>query len=133
VYNWLYRQYASIEDGTRPLKKWVKIPPAFFICNFVDCGVYSLVMTVELMDTYQLKRPKAVVCWNCSGTHEMLGGGMIKTECTVCTDGFIYPEKEKEVSDVKIDKRSKEYKIALKELIDIGLSKEEAENKLVGE
>ncbi len=64
-------------------------------------------------------------------------GGFMKGPCTTCEDGYIYqnttkghledqtPHKKK----IRIDKRSSQYKSAIKELMDLGLTKEQAEKQ----
>lgn len=82
------------------------------------------------------------LCQNCLGSGQQMGGGMMKEPCTQCDDGFIYPAEKTCKSEVeiqkntentkitpKIDTKSKEYKHAVKELMKLGLSKEEAEKQ----
>lgn len=60
----------------------------------------------------------------------MMGGGMMRVKCTVCIDGYNSPDTVTKPVIKSLDKRSKQYKEAVQELISIGLSKEEAHNKL---
>jgi hypothetical protein len=71
----------------------------------------------------------------------MMGGGMMMDDCNhaECDDGFIYAEKRNapEIQDsskndhpVKIDKRSKTYKTAHKELTALGMDSAQAHKEL---
>jgi len=62
-------------------------------------------------------------CSRCGGTGEIYGNGMIKIDCSTCEGDGNYESKEK-----KIDKKSKAYKDAIKELMasDPDLSREKA-------
>jgi DnaJ-class molecular chaperone len=85
------------------------------------------------------------MCINCAGTGKVVGGGMLTQDCETC-DGEgkidIHNEiKEIEVSktisekshhdEIKIDKRSKDYRDSIKRLQKVSnLTREEAEKML---
>jgi len=82
-------------------------------------------------DTTRTKCPDCI-----AGVERSLGG--IKYMCKTCNGKlFVFPKKEASQSkashDVKIDKRSKVYKEAHKQLMDLGLSAKEAHNKFKDE
>jgi len=70
------------------------------------------------------------LCQTCYGSGQMESGGFIKKHCIPCDgEGFVYPlesrtDQEKKLP--KIDRRSKEYKHTIKELMKLGMSEEEA-------
>lgn len=73
-------------------------------------------------------------CPNCQGSGSMMGGGMLRVDCNKvdCVEGFIYLEDRPIVlKSPKIDKRSASFKAAIKELMDLGLTKKEAEAKFL--
>lgn len=51
-------------------------------------------------------------CSRCGGTGELYGNGMIKIDCSTCNGDGAYEPKEK-----KIDRKSKAYKDAIKEIM----------------
>jgi DnaJ-class molecular chaperone len=55
-------------------------------------------------------------CSRCGGSGEVYGNGMLKIDCFVC-DGDGSYEPEKVVKTVRIDKKSKAYRDAIKELM----------------
>lgn len=87
----------------------------------------------QFMDTYQLERRKEPQCFNCNGLGEYRGGGMLMCQCHCC-GGTGYSDNSSEekcaIIGNKIDKRSKEYKQSINELIKLGLSKKEAESRI---
>jgi predicted nucleic acid-binding Zn-ribbon protein len=56
------------------------------------------------------------LCIRCGGSGNYLGNGMIMTNCELCDDDEIYPAKKYAPSLNKIDRRSKSYRDALKEI-----------------
>ncbi len=85
-----------------------------------------MIKSIEIlmqMDTYQLKRSPGPVCWNCSNSGESMGGGMLKIKCPVCS-------VKSEDKQLFVDKRTKSYKKAHADLMELGLSNEEAHDKL---
>jgi hypothetical protein len=66
-------------------------------------------------------------CSRCGGTGELYGNGMIKVDCSTCDGYGSYDEKEV-VKPKQLDKKSKAYKDAIKELMDSSpkLKREEA-------
>ncbi len=73
------------------------------------------------------------VCVKCGGTGDIRGLGYIHTRCDNCTGGFVYVSETRPSPGAnpppKIDKRSTTYKNAIKELMELGLSKKDAEEK----
>lgn len=72
-------------------------------------------------------------CSRCGGSGKMMGGGMMQVQCNnhECENGFVYISDKSEVKvknnkPKKMDRRSKQYKSAIKELKDLGMSEEEA-------
>jgi len=66
-------------------------------------------------------------CSRCGGTGELYGNGMIKIDCSTC-DGYGSYEEKEVVKPGKLDKKSKAYKDAIKELMALNpeLKREEA-------
>ena len=69
-----------------------------------------------------------MICYRCCGTTRYLGNGMIETDCTICVDGKIVEKKPKPIEDHKIDRKSKSYKTAIKDIMELNpdISKEDA-------
>jgi hypothetical protein len=86
----------------------------------------------ELVDVYGHKRRITACCTTCYGSREMMGGGMMRVKCTSCVDGYnSVPDSDTDKPVLKtLDKRSKQYKEAVQELVSLGLNKEEAHEKL---
>lgn len=56
-----------------------------------------------------------MLCYRCGGTGKYLGNGMMMTNCTLCDDeGKVIPS-----SSPKIDRKSKSYQKAIKEIMEI--------------
>lgn len=55
-----------------------------------------------------------MLCYRCGGTGKYLGNGMMMTDCTLCDDGKVI-----EKSAPKIDRKSKSYQTAIKEIMAI--------------
>lgn len=55
-----------------------------------------------------------MLCYRCGGTGRYLGNGMMMTDCTLCEDGKVI-----EKSDPKVDRKSKSYQTAIKEIMAI--------------
>ncbi len=66
-------------------------------------------------------------CSTCAGSGKVLGNGMILTECKDC-EGFGRVSAEKPEKSAKIDKKSKPYKDAIKEIMGLNpaISREDA-------
>lgn len=63
-------------------------------------------------------------CYRCNGTGKYMGNGMMMTDCTLCDEDNVI--KKPSLDDV--DRTSKSYKKAIKEIMQINdnISKEEA-------
>jgi len=57
-------------------------------------------------------------CLSCNGTGRMMGGGMMATDCSQCKEGYNEITEEDKIicTSKKIDKRSKEFKAAMKRM-----------------
>jgi DnaJ-class molecular chaperone len=55
-------------------------------------------------------------CSRCGGTGELYGNGMVRIDCSTC-DGYGSYEEKEVVKPVRIDKKSKAYKDAIKEIM----------------
>jgi hypothetical protein len=55
-------------------------------------------------------------CARCAGTGEIMGNGMIALKCSKCSGSGKYTEEINKESQVVLDKRSKAYKDAIKEI-----------------
>jgi hypothetical protein len=66
-----------------------------------------------------------MLCYKCGGTGEYLGNGMIITNCNVCDNE---PRKKKSVSNAPINRKSRSYQEAIKDIMAINpdISREEA-------
>ena len=53
-----------------------------------------------------------MICYKCGGTGQYLGNGMMLTDCDAC-------DKDKPAKPKEIDRKSKSYKKAIKEIMDI--------------
>jgi hypothetical protein len=56
-----------------------------------------------------------MLCYRCGGTGRYLGIGMMMTDCTVCID----EESELPYSEPEVDRKSKSYKKAIKDIMAI--------------
>lgn len=64
-----------------------------------------------------------MLCYRCGGTGRYLGNGMMMTDCRICDEGKIIDKPAP-----KIDRKSKSYQNAIKEIMAINptLSRSEA-------
>jgi len=74
-----------------------------------------------------------MLCYRCHGTGIYFGNGMMKADCDKC-DGFGTLLSQDELAQIenkgtRIDKRSKEYKKAIKDIMDLDnkITRDEAE------
>lgn len=58
-----------------------------------------------------------MLCPKCGGTGEYLGNGMIITNCEMCDDFSVKSASSKK--DIPVDRKSKSYKKAIKEIMAI--------------
>jgi hypothetical protein len=67
-------------------------------------------------------------CLACHGSGKVMANGMVYRDCVKCdAEGVIYSDEiEKPKIAVNIDKRSAEYKTAIKKIMESGSTKEEA-------
>lgn len=55
-----------------------------------------------------------MLCHRCGGTGKYLGNGMMMTDCTLCDDGKVIAK-----TSPKIDRKSKSYQTAIKDIMAI--------------
>ena len=80
-------------------------------------------------------------CDVCGGSGKAMGGGSIPTTCDACVDGYIGDNVDnvdetkptKPTIDQKLDKRSKEYKQAVQNMIDETGCDESTARKMIDE
>lgn len=76
-------------------------------------------------------------CAVCGGSGKAMGGGSIPTICDACDGGIVREEGEaltKKESTIKLDKRSKQYKQAVQNMVnETGCSEDKARELLDAE